>query len=126
MALKVTCRIRRQMPGESPRWVDYVIEIVEGGTVLDLLRAISRRDQGLAFTTHHCKVGVCGGCNLLVDGRKRLACRTLVKSSSIRLEPLPGAPLIQDLLVDLFARRKKLSIEIAENAEKNIKGKYKR
>ncbi len=107
MALKVNCHIRRQMPGGPPRWVEYVIEFPEGGTVLDLLRAISRQDRGLAFTAHHCKVGVCGGCNLLVDGQKRLACRTLVKSSPVRLEPLPGAPLIQDLLVDLFARRKR-------------------
>lgn len=103
MAMKVVCHVLRQNPGETPRWMRYDVEVIEGATVLDLLRSISQRDLGLAYTAHHCKTGICGGCNLLIDGRRRLACRTLVKSPEIRLEPVPGLPLIKDLLVDLFA-----------------------
>lgn len=86
------------------------VEVIEGATVLDVLRSISQQDPALAHTMHHCKTGICGGCTLIIDGRQQLACRTLVKSPEIRLEPVPGLPLIKDLLVDLLPlRRKELS-----------------
>ncbi len=105
--MKVVCHVLRQNPGEVPRWTPYDVEVAEGATVLDLLRSISRRDSGLAYTAHHCKIGVCAGCAMVINGRRRLACRTLVKSPEIRLEPVPGLPLIKDLLVDLFARQQR-------------------
>jgi succinate dehydrogenase / fumarate reductase, iron-sulfur subunit len=105
--VKVICRVLRQSPGEDPRWADYHAEVGDGATVLDLLRSISRQDPGLAYTAHHCKLGICGGCRMVINGRKRLACRTLVRSPQIRLEPVPGLPVIKDLLVDLLASPKK-------------------
>ncbi|GEM_PF-1028155 len=100
MMKRVVCHIRRQSPGEEARWARYEVEIGEGATVLDLLRSIGREDPGLAHTTHHCKMGICSACVMVIDGHRRLACRTLVSSPEIRLEPAPGLPLIKDLLVD--------------------------
>jgi succinate dehydrogenase/fumarate reductase-like Fe-S protein len=105
--MKVICRILRQSPGEDPRWAEYHAEVGDGATVLDLLRSISRQDPALAYTAHHCKLGICAGCRMVINGRKRLACRTLVRSPQIRLEPFPGLPVIKDLLVDLLASPKK-------------------
>lgn len=103
MAMKrVVCHVKRQNPGEDARWARYEVEIEEGATVLDLMRTINREDPGLAHTTHHCKLGICSACVMVIDGRRRLACRTLVTSPEIRLEPVPGLPLIKDLLVDLL------------------------
>jgi succinate dehydrogenase/fumarate reductase-like Fe-S protein len=101
--MKVSCRVLRQNPGGPPHWAQYQAEVEEGATVLDLLRSISRQDPGLAHTAHHCKLGICAGCRMVINGRKRLACRTLVRSPQIRLEPAPGLPVIKDLLVDLLA-----------------------
>ena len=105
--MKVSCRVKKQNPGEASRWASYEIEISEGASIIDLLQEISKQDAELAFTAHHCKVGVCAGCTILIDGKRRLACRTLVTSPEIRLEPVPGVPLIKDLLVDLFALQQK-------------------
>jgi len=99
---RVVCDVKRQAPGEDARWARYEVEMPEGATVLDLVRSISREDSGLAHTTHQCKLGICAGCVMVIDGRRRLACRTLVTSPEIRLEPAPGLPLIKDLLVDLL------------------------
>ncbi len=105
--MKVICHVQRQNPGEPPRWVVYEVEIVDGLTVLNLLQEISQQDSGLAYTAHHCKTGICGGCSMIIDGRRRLACRTLLTSSEIRLERAPGVPLVKDLLGDLFAAQQK-------------------
>ena len=105
--MKVSCRVKKQNPGEAPRWASYEMEIPEGASIMDLLQEISRQDADLAFTAHHCKVGICAGCTMLIDGKRRLACRTLVTSPEISLEPVPGVPLIKDLLVDLFALQQK-------------------
>jgi succinate dehydrogenase / fumarate reductase iron-sulfur subunit len=101
--MKVICRVLRQNPGGPPHWAQYHAEVEEGATVLDLLRSISGQDPGLAYTAHHCKLGICAGCRMVINGRKRLACRTLVQSPQIRLEPVPGLPVIKDLLADLLA-----------------------
>lgn len=108
VAMKVSCQIRRQEPGGNPWWERYEVEIRDGSTAMDLLHAIAGRDPGLAFPPHHCKMGICSACSLLIDGRQRLACRTLVSAPEIRLEPIPGSPLIKDLLVDFLAWQEKL------------------
>ncbi len=100
--MKVTCRVLRQNAGGPPHWVQYHAELEEGSTVLDLLRSISRQAPGLAYTAHHCKLGICTGCRMVINGRKRLACRTLVQSPEVRLEPVSGYPVIKDLVVDLL------------------------
>jgi len=105
--MKVECRVLRQNPGEPPRWVNHQVEIQEGSTVLMVLHRIARQDPSLAFTTHHCKLGICGGCLMVIDGQRKLACRTVVRSSPIRLEPLSGFPLIKDLVVDFLSLGKK-------------------
>ena len=49
-----------------------------------------------------CRAGICGSCAMMVNGRPKLACRTLTKDlgSVIRLAPLPVFELIGDLSVN--------------------------
>ena len=49
-----------------------------------------------------CRAGICGACGMLIDGRPRLACRTLTRDlgTGITLAPLPAFQLIGDLSVD--------------------------
>jgi fumarate reductase iron-sulfur subunit len=60
-----------------------------------------RQDPSLAFD-FVCRAGICGSCAMLVNGRPRLACRTLTKDlpDDVTLLPLPGFELIADLSVD--------------------------
>jgi len=105
--MNIVCHIRRQEPGKQARWVRYEVAVKEGTTVLDLLHTIFRDEPGLAYTLHHCKTGVCGGCRMVINGQQRFACRSLVKASEIRLEPAPEVPVIKDLLVDFLAASRK-------------------
>jgi succinate dehydrogenase / fumarate reductase iron-sulfur subunit len=84
---------------------------VSGGpraTVLDALLAVRRRDPSLAFR-HSCLHGSCGTCGMLVNGREVLACVTPLKGlgDPVVVEPLAGAPVAGDLVVDMadFYRR---------------------
>lgn len=105
--MNIVCYIRRQKPGKTARWRRYEVVIEEGATVLDLLHAISCDEPGLAYTVHHCKTGVCGGCRMVINGKQRFACRSLVKDPEVRLEPAPESPVIKDLLVDFLAASRK-------------------
>jgi succinate dehydrogenase/fumarate reductase-like Fe-S protein len=73
-------------------------------TVLDALVDAQRRlDPTLAFR-YACRVGMCGSCGMVVNGRERWACRTLLKSLKTRIvtvRPLYHFPLVRDLVVDL-------------------------
>ena len=101
--MNIVCYIRRQEPTKKARWVRYAATMEEGATVLDLLHTISCNEPGLAYTVHHWKTGICGGCRMVINGKQRFACRSLVTASEIRLEPVTEFPVIKDLLVDFIA-----------------------
>lgn len=76
-------------------------------TVLDsLIRLKEEKDGSLTFR-HSCGHGSCGSCAMLINGENRLACKThlvdLVSEddSKVKISPLPGFPVIRDLVVDL-------------------------
>jgi succinate dehydrogenase / fumarate reductase iron-sulfur subunit len=76
-------------------------------TVLDcLIRIKEERDGSLTFR-HSCGHGSCGSCAMLINGNNRLACETHVKNligeeqSDIEVSPLPGFPMVKDLVVEL-------------------------
>ncbi len=105
--MKVLLHLKRRMSSAAqPYSASYEVDVREGSTVLELLHCLSGREPGLAYSTHHCKMGVCGGCTMLINGRKGLACRTFVTGPELYLEPAPGLPVIKDLLVDLLPLQK--------------------
>lgn len=73
-------------------------------TVLDVVTYIQRSlDPTLAYR-FACRVGMCGSCAMVVNGRERWACRTLLKSlrtGIVTVRPLYHFPLIRDLVVDM-------------------------
>jgi len=89
-------------PASVPRLQNYDVEEALGMTLYLVLSEIrERQDPSLAFD-FVCRAGICGSCAMLVNGRPRLACRTLTKDlpDDITLLPLPGFELIADLSVD--------------------------
>lgn len=101
----VTVIVRRHSPETGRSWLqEYRVPLRRGMTLLDALLYIkSRLDPTLAFR-YSCRMGACGSCGVLVNGEPRLACQTQVsdveKNGRLLVEPLPGYPVIRDLVVD--------------------------
>jgi len=76
---------------------DYV-----GPMLLDALITLKEQDPTLSFR-RSCGEGVCGSDGMNINGRNGLACITPLKDlkQPIVLRPLPGMPVIRDLIVDL-------------------------
>ncbi len=77
-------------------------ENVSGIMLLDLLKAAKEQDASLSFR-HACGAGVCGSDGMNINGKNGLACMTQLNNlgDNITLRPMPGLPVIRDLIVDL-------------------------
>jgi len=102
----VTFCIRRYDPtgGRPPRYQSFPLAVEPGMTVLDgLLRIREEQDPSLSWRAS-CRMGVCGSCAMLIQGRPALACNTQILDVSERLvtvAPLPNFDIIKDLVPDL-------------------------
>jgi len=96
----------RWAPGEDERVAPYDVQAGADTTVLDALVAIQReQDPTLAFR-YACRVGMCGSCAMVVNGRERWACRTRLATlgpTPVSVRPLYHFPLLRDLVVDMAA-----------------------
>jgi succinate dehydrogenase / fumarate reductase iron-sulfur subunit len=92
----------------KPRMQDYQVELPEGRDmmVLDVLQLVKDQDATVAYR-RSCREGVCGSDGINMNGKNGLACITpvssVVKSGRLILRPLPGLPVIRDLVVDMSA-----------------------
>ena len=73
--------------------------------VLDVLEMIKAdQDPGVTYR-RSCREGVCGSDGLSINGKNGLACITAlsdtVKGNKLVVRPLPGLPVIRDLVVDM-------------------------
>lgn len=70
--------------------------------LLDALVKLKDQDDSLGFR-RSCREGVCGSDAININGRNGLACITKLSDlpDSITLKPIPGLPVIRDLIVDM-------------------------
>lgn len=72
--------------------------------VLDILEMLKAQDNSLVFR-RSCREGVCGSDGININGKNGLACITplsqCVKDNKLILRPLPGLPVIRDLVIDM-------------------------
>lgn len=70
--------------------------------LLELLQTLREQDPSLGFRSS-CQEGVCGSDGMNVNGQNCLSCITLAKplGDNIHIRPLPGFPIIKDLIVDM-------------------------
>ena len=91
---------------ETPQMRDMSIDLPEGKElmVLDLLERLKEQDPSLSYR-RSCREGVCGSDGINMNGLNGLACITPVsqvaKRGKLALRPLPGLPVIRDLVVDM-------------------------
>ena len=103
----VTFRIRRYLPefDLEPHWEDYVVSVYPTDRVLDALQQIKGEIDGTLTFRRSCGHGICGSDAMRINGRNRLACKTLVKDLNIKkpitIEAIKGLPLEKDLVVDM-------------------------
>ncbi|WP_333606942.1 succinate dehydrogenase iron-sulfur subunit [Arsukibacterium sp.] len=91
----------------APRMQDYTLDNPEGRDmmVLDALLKLKEQDPSLSFR-RSCREGVCGSDGLNMNGKNGLACITPLsavglKGGKIVVRPLPGLPVVRDLVVDM-------------------------
>ena len=102
-----TLIIRRFDPevDDEPRWQDFDVELRGTDRVLDALHKIKWEQDGSLTFRRSCAHGVCGSDAMRINGRNRLACKTLIKdldiSKPIYVEAIKGPPLEKDLIPDM-------------------------
>ncbi len=98
-------KIYRFNPETSPRptYQTYTVDVQPSWTVLDALNAIKWDQDGTLSYRRSCRHGICGSCAMKINGKNALACETQVDilKGVITVEPLPGFPVLRDLIVDM-------------------------
>jgi succinate dehydrogenase / fumarate reductase, iron-sulfur subunit len=121
--MQIDLRILRFDPerDKEPHWDRYAVESEPMDRVLDLLHRVKWENDGRLTFRRSCAHGVCGSDAMLINGRNRLACKIRVDQlgRKISVAPLPGFPVIKDLVVDMddfFAKyRSVMPFLIADN-----------
>jgi len=87
----------------KPTMQDFVLDDCPPDMMLlDALLLLKEQDETLGFR-RSCGEGVCGSDSMNINGRNGLACITSLASlgNKVTLRPLPGRPVIRDLIVDM-------------------------
>lgn len=89
---------------KKPYVKEYELDNIEPGTMLlaALLRIKDEQDESLSFR-RSCGEGVCGSDGMNINGINGLACITSTDDlkQPIEIKPLPGLPVIRDLIIDM-------------------------
>ncbi len=104
---KIRIKIFRFDPAADPhpRFQEYEIQKPEKMSVVSAVQYIYENlDPFLSFSGYFCYRKLCGLCQMKINGKNRLACRTPVEDGMI-IEPAPGYPVIKDLAVNFSAKR---------------------
>lgn len=91
---------------EKPYMQNFDIEIPgnKDVMVLDVLQLLKDKDPTISYR-RSCREGVCGSDGVNMNGKNGLACITpisqVIKGKKLELRPLPGLPVVRDLIVDM-------------------------
>ena len=102
---KRTFQIYRYDPDKDAKPYMQTIEVALDGNermLLDALMKLKAMDPTISFR-RSCREGVCGSDAMNINGKNGLACLTNMNTlkGTIVLKPLPGLPVIRDLIVDM-------------------------
>jgi succinate dehydrogenase / fumarate reductase iron-sulfur subunit len=105
--MDVTVKILRYNPevSEESSWEEYQVTAEPTDRVLDALHKVKWDIDGSLTFRRSCAHGVCGSDAMRINGKNRLACKTLIKdvnpSAPVTVEPIKGLPVLKDLVVDM-------------------------
>ncbi len=106
--MKIFLEIQRYNPNrdKEPHFQKFEVEAEPTDRLLDALMKIQRLNDPSLGMRKSCAHGVCGSDAMVVNGKERLACKTLIKDvaeedgSILRIEPLRNLSVQKDLMVD--------------------------
>jgi succinate dehydrogenase / fumarate reductase iron-sulfur subunit len=91
----------------KPSMQEFEVALPEGKDlmVLDVLALVKEQESSVAYR-RSCREGVCGSDGMNINGTNGLACITPLSevggsANKLVLRPLPGLPVIRDLVVDM-------------------------
>ncbi len=118
MSREITITALKYNPSNKnskPEFVEYKLEETAGMTLYIALTKIKSTIDHDLSSDFVCRAGICGACGMIINGKPRLACKTLTsefKDGKIELLPLPTFKLIKDLSVDTGSWMKSMSIRV--------------
>jgi succinate dehydrogenase / fumarate reductase iron-sulfur subunit len=131
----ITFKIKRGGAGES-HWEEFDVPWEPQMNVISALMAIQRNPKTRDGKTtspvvweQACLEEVCGSCSMLVNGRVRQACSTMIDTllkdggNVVTVEPMTKFPLVRDLIVDrsrMFEALKKVKAWIFLDGTHNL------
>lgn len=106
--MKLTVKIKRYNPEKdtAPHWQSYEVPAEPLDSALALLLHIKWHIDGTLTFRKSCAHGICGSDAMQINGENKLACSILVQDivkgdgDTITFAPLPGSPVIKDLVID--------------------------
>ncbi|MFI0432317.1 MAG: succinate dehydrogenase iron-sulfur subunit [Candidatus Nanopelagicales bacterium] len=107
VASPVVFKIMRYNPelDAAPHWQEFTVDCLPTDRVLTVLQKIKDEQDGTLTFRRSCAHGICGSDAMQINGRNRLACKTLVKDLNTRkpisVEAIKGLPLEKDMVVDM-------------------------
>jgi len=104
---QINFHVTRYIPetDRAPYVKTYQVPVHEGMTVLDGLHYIKDNLDSTLAWRYSCRMGICGSCGMLLNGRPGLACNTQilhVADVDLTVGPLPNFEIIRDLVPDLW------------------------
>lgn len=101
----LTVQLTRTTKDGSSYVVDYEVEVRENDTVLQVLNRIYEKYEPTLAYRYACRIGVCGTCSAMVNGRPELVCLKKVDLESenkvLEIAPLPRRNTIADLAKEM-------------------------
>jgi len=104
---QIQFRLTRYNPETDlvPYLKTYQVPVHAGMTVLDGLHYIKDNLDSTLAWRYSCRMGICGSCGMLLNGRPGLACNTQIleiAEANLAVTPLPNFGIIRDLVPDLW------------------------
>jgi succinate dehydrogenase / fumarate reductase iron-sulfur subunit len=82
----------------------YMITATRFTTVLEALIAIKEKKDNTLSMRYSCRMGICGSCGMVINGKPSLACEANIFKSlngnEIEVAPMEGHPILKDLVDD--------------------------
>lgn len=102
---RITIGLKRFSPEKQALGLtSYQVEANRFTTVLDALLSVKHVHDNSLAVRYSCRMGVCGSCGMVVNGKPSLACETclfdVAKDGKVEVEPMQAHPLLKDLVTD--------------------------
>lgn len=97
---------------EEPTLERHEVPLRRDWVVLDALNYIKDERDGTLSFRWSCRMGICGSCGMMVNGKPVLTCAAFLTSYApgpIRVEPLSNFPVVRDLVIEMNDFMEKLN-----------------